>query len=60
MEWPFDNLKHRFIDFTQFVFEDVQKANYDFPWPFAYVKQHLRDFIQGSTFNAQVAEYEFV
>jgi hypothetical protein len=60
MEWPFDYLKHRFIDFTKVVFEDDQKANYDFPGSFAYTKHHLRDFIQGSTFNSQVAENEFV
>jgi hypothetical protein len=25
--WPFDTLKHRFIDFTKFVFRDVQKTD---------------------------------
>jgi hypothetical protein len=59
MEWLFDNLKHYF-DFTKVVFEEVQKANYDFPGPIAYVKHNLRDFIQVSSFNAQVAENEFV
>jgi hypothetical protein len=56
MEWPFDNLKHRSIDFTKVVFEDVQKANYDFAGPFAYVKHHLRDFIQVALFDAQVTK----
>jgi hypothetical protein len=39
-------MKHRFIDFTKVVFEDVRKADYESQAPFAYLKHHFRDFVQ--------------
>jgi hypothetical protein len=28
LAWPFDSVKHRFIDFTKVVYLDLQKADY--------------------------------
>jgi hypothetical protein len=36
--WPFDSLKHRFIEFTKVVFWDLQKTDYEFSGPFTYLK----------------------
>jgi hypothetical protein len=44
--WPFDNLKHLFIDFTKGVFWDFQKADYEFPGPFANLKHQLSNLVQ--------------
>jgi hypothetical protein len=40
------------------VFQDVQKADYEFSGPFAYLKHHLNNFVQVAFFLAQVAENE--
>jgi hypothetical protein len=50
-------LKHRLIDFNS-LFDDVQKADYEFSGPFAYLKHHLSNFVQVAFFNAQDAENE--
>jgi hypothetical protein len=39
-------LKHRFIDFTKVVYQDVQEADYEFAEPFAYLKHHLSAFVR--------------
>jgi hypothetical protein len=56
--WPFDTLKHRFVDFTKIVISDVQKAD-QFSGPFAYLKYHFRNFVQIAFFNAQNLENAF-
>jgi hypothetical protein len=44
---------------TKFVFQDVQKADYNFTKPFAYLKHHFRDFVQIAFLNAQNVEKAF-
>jgi hypothetical protein len=44
--WPFNQMKHRFIDFTKVVFKDVQMADYNLSAPFAYLKHYLNYFLK--------------
>jgi hypothetical protein len=53
-EWPFDIMKHRFID----IQKDVQKADYEFAGPFAYLNRHLSDFTKVAFSDSQSAENE--
>jgi hypothetical protein len=58
MESPFEIMKHRFIEITTVVFQNVQKAYYVFSVPFEYLKQLLK--LQTSLFfDALIAENEF-
>jgi hypothetical protein len=52
-------MKHRFIDFSKFVFEDVPKEDIEFSGPIDYLKYYLSDFVQVAFFAAQDAENEF-
>jgi hypothetical protein len=54
-----DTLKHRFIDFTNVVFYDGQRANYEFSGPLAYFHHHLSEFDQFAFYDAQAEENEF-
>jgi hypothetical protein len=45
-------LKSRFINFTEDVFSDVQKADYAFSGPFAFLKQNLSNFVQVAFFDS--------
>jgi hypothetical protein len=51
----FDTLNHRFIDFTQVDFFDVQKADYEFSGSFTSLEQHLSDFSQFTFFDSRNA-----
>jgi hypothetical protein len=55
----FDTLKYHFIDCNKVVFQDVQKAYYEFSGPFAYLKHHLIDFVRVGFVDALDAENDF-
>jgi hypothetical protein len=59
-KYPFDIMKHRFVDITKIAFQDVHKAVYEFLGPFAYLKLNKSDFIQVALFDTQGAENEYV
>jgi hypothetical protein len=52
-------LKYCFIDFSKFIFKEVQKADYESKDPFAYLNHHWSEFVVVAFFDSQRAIYYF-